>query len=165
MYHRLPRAVLPRGILLCHIFLGEPAFSNHNGAKGRNLSQGAPWRGMVRASPYTPGNHHSSGMICSGRPGPTMRDRLILQILSVQVDVPLLVVNFPVVTRFFLSWMIISPSEIPTYFAETYNGYTNWQRGDFDEGSTRCGLEQSRYLLGTSNVLSSSRQIRNYDQC
>jgi hypothetical protein len=66
-----------------------------------------------------------------------MRDRLILQILSVQVDLPLLVVNFPV-TRFFLSWMIISPSEIPTYFAETYKGYTNWQRRDFDERSTHC---------------------------
>jgi hypothetical protein len=40
MYNRLPRAVLPRGILLCHIFLGEPAFSNHNGAKGQIFRKG-----------------------------------------------------------------------------------------------------------------------------
>lgn len=109
MYNRLPRAVLPRGILLRHIFLGEPAFSNHNGAKGRNLSQGPLREAWVRASPYTPGNHPCSGIISWGRPGPTMRDRLVLQILSVQVDVPLLMVNFPVVTRFFLSRMTISP--------------------------------------------------------
>jgi hypothetical protein len=157
MYNRLPRAVLPRGILLRHIFLGEPAFSNHNVQGQKSFARG-PSRGMGSGLAVHTGESpkfwddllgttwtvhersaNSSNLKCSSRRAVARGEFAgSHKILPVR--------------------MINSPSAIPTYFAETYNEYTNWQRGNFDEGSTRCSLEQSRYVLGTSNVLSSSRQ-------